>query len=163
HRVREAVTHVRRWAQRPGRPRVVVLPCGTRALGSSNLRAWAVGAELLNQGWRVTVIPAQCELSQRLRIIRWEKPDVILLQKGRHPANWPRYYPGIPIVFDLDDADFLDPKEVGQLEACSSQSQGVIAGSRYVADWCRRLNPNVTVIWTGSPAPRKRAPVRPAA
>jgi glycosyltransferase involved in cell wall biosynthesis len=102
-------------------------------------------------------------LSQRHRIIRWEKPDLILLQKGRHPANWPKYYPGIPTVFDLDDADFLDPGQADQVEACCSQSQGVIAGSRFVAEWCRRFNPNVTVVWTGSPLPKQQAAIRPAA
>jgi glycosyltransferase involved in cell wall biosynthesis len=162
HRAREVAAHVQRWRQPRGLPRVVILPCGTRALGSSNLRAWAVGRELRGLGWRVTVVPPQCELSQRRRIIRWERPDVILLQKGRHPLNWPHYYEGTPIVFDLDDADFLDPGQAEQVRACCCGSEAVIAGSRFTADWCGRHNANTTVIWTGSPLPARRAGLRPS-
>lgn len=147
--VYESLAHGARLVQRPGLPRLVILPCGPRQLGSSNLRAWQVGRCLRRLGWRVTVIPSQCKLAQRTRIIRWEKPDLILIQKGRHPHNWPRYYPGIPTVFDLDDADFLDRHQAEQIAACCEGSRAVIAGSRYVADWCARHNPNVHVVWTG--------------
>ena len=82
------------------------------------------------------MIPAQCDHAQRQRIIRWEKPDVILIQKGRHALNWPHFYPGVPLVFDLDDADFLDNGQSKQLEACCAASRAVIAGSRRIANWC---------------------------
>ena len=154
HRVREALTHGSRLTQPRQFPRLVILPCGSRALGSSDLRGWEIGASLRRLGWRVTVIPAQCELEQRLRIIKWEKPDLILIQKGRHPLNWPHHYEGIPLAFDLDDADFLDPRQAEQLAACCAASRAVVAGSRYIADWCARYNSNVTVVWTGGVLPK---------
>jgi hypothetical protein len=136
----------------------VILPCGPRQLGSSNLRAWQVGKGLRALGWRVTVIPSQCGLNQRTRIIRWERPDLILIQKGRHQLNWPRFYPGIPLVFDLDDADFLDSRQSEQLAACCAASRAVIAGSQFVADWCSRHNSNVHVVWTGGLPSRRAVP-----
>jgi len=153
HRAREMMTHASRWSQRRSLPRLVILPCGGRSLGSSDLRAWRIGGELRRLGWRVTVVPAQCELEQRLRIIRWEKPDLILIQKGRHPYNWPHHYSNKLLVFDLDDADFLDDRQAKQLAACCTASRAVIAGSRYIAEWCSRYNPNVTVVWTGGLMP----------
>jgi len=159
HRVREALTHGSRLIQRRQLPRLVILPCASRAAGSANLRGWEIGASLRRLGWRVTVIPAQCELEQRLRIIKWEKPDLILIQKGRHPLNWPHHYGEIALAFDLDDADFLDPKQAEQLAACCAASRAVFAGSRYIADWCSRYNSNVTVVWTGGVLP-KRPPRR---
>ena len=149
HRVREVLTHGSRLAQRRQLPRLIILPCGSRELGSSNLRGWELGKSLRKLGWRVTVVPAQCELEQRLRIIKLEQPDVILIQKGRHPLNWPHHYGSIPLAFDLDDADFLDPKQADQLAACCTASRAVFAGSRYIADWCSRYSSNVTVVWTG--------------
>ena len=155
HRVREVLTHGSRLTQRSRLPRLVILPYASRAAGSANLRGWELGASLRKLGWRVTVIPAQCELSQRLRIIQWEKPDLMLIQKGRHPHNWPHHYPGIPLAFDLDDADFLDPKQAEQLAACCAASRAVFAGSRYIADWCLQHNSNVTVVWTGGVLPNR--------
>jgi hypothetical protein len=125
------------------------------------LRAYKVGEDLKEFGWRVTVVAPQCELVQRRRILRWERPDLVMIQKGRHPLNWPAYYPGQKIVFDIDDADFLDPGQREQVEACCRGSLGVIAGSHYVADWCRQFQPRTEVIWTGSPIPAVRAQPRP--
>jgi len=125
------------------------------------LRAYKVGEDLKGLGWRVTVVAPQCELVQRRRILRWERPDLVMIQKGRHPLNWPAYYPGQRIVFDIDDADFLDAGQREQVEACCRGSLGVIAGSHYVADWCRQFQPRTEVIWTGSPIPAQRAQPRP--
>ncbi len=154
-RVHEILTHGSRLAQPRRLPRLVILPCGPRKLGSSNLRGWEMGASLRKLGWRVTVIPAQCNLPQRTRIISYEQPDVILIQKGRHPLNWPHYYEGIPLVFDLDDADFLDPEQAEQLAACCAASVAVFAGSHFVADWCSQYNSNVQIVWTGGVLPRR--------
>src|SRR5258708_7644313 len=101
HRGRELLLHAHRLIQPDalGR-RVVVFPgeatagcacdfCGTTIRGASRRR-----------GWRATVVPSQLELEQRLRILRAERPDVILLHQSRHPLNRPRYYPNFPCVYD---------------------------------------------------------------
>lgn len=150
--MREAAVHCRRLASPNRQPRLVIFPCGTRAVGSSHLRAWCLGVELRRLGWRVTIVPPQLELKQRERIVRFERPDLILLQKGRHPLNRPGLYPDGVCVFDLDDADYLDPNQLGQVVECCRGSELVIAGSRRVAKWCSDYNPNTTVIWTGAPS-----------
>jgi hypothetical protein len=101
-------------------------------------------------------VPPRLDLSQRQRIIHLEDPDIILLQMERHPLNRPRYYPSRTIVFDIDDADFLWPHARSSvIEACSG-SRAVIAGSTWVAKWCRSYNADVEVIWTAGPALNKR-------
>ena len=96
------------------------------------------------------MIPPQLELHQRQRILRWEKPDLILLQQSRHPLNRPRLYPQTPCVLDADDADILDPRCVDVVEECCRDSVAVIAGSRFLAEQFRRFNRDVTVVWTGT-------------
>jgi len=85
-----------------------------------------------------------------------EKPDVILMGLERHPLNRPRYYSDTPIVFDLDDADYLWPYARDFVIECCRGSHAVTAGSHAVADWCRQYNDDVSVIWTGSPLPKRR-------
>jgi Glycosyl transferases group 1 len=151
HRARELLVHAHRLSQpaAPGR-RVLIFP-GEAATGSgSDLRAVAVARELGRLGWRATVVPSQLELQQRLRIIRAERPDVILLHQSRHPLNRPRYYPDTPCVFDADDADILDPKCRDDVIECCADSVAIVAGSRFLADAFRPYNPRVSVVWTGT-------------
>jgi hypothetical protein len=106
-------------------------------------------------------VPPQCELVQRQRILRLERPDVIFLQMQRHPLNRPKFYEGYPAVFDIDDADFLDEKCVDAVRECCEGSAAVTAGSRFVADWCGQFNRNVSVIWTAAQVPQNRPTPRP--
>jgi len=161
HQIRELIVHLKRWSQ-PGRnPRVVFLPWGVPEGDSTELRVFNVAQTLRKRGWRCVVIPAQLELYQRQRIIRFEKPDVIFIQKSRHPANRPRFYSGYPVIYDIDDADFLDDRATESVAECCRESKAVIAGSDFVAKWCGQFNPNVHVVWTGTPVPPSRPPVRP--
>ena len=95
-------------------------------------------------------MPSQLGLNQRLRIVKAERPDVILIQQSRHPLNRPSYYGGTPCVFDADDADILDPRCTDAVIECCRASASVIAGSRYLAGLFRPYNPNVEVVWTGT-------------
>jgi hypothetical protein len=151
HRGRELLFHAQRLVQpaAPGR-RVVIFP-GEAATGSaSDLRATAIARELRKSGWRAMVVPSQLELDQRLRIIRAEKPDVILLHQSRHPLNRPHYYAGTPCVYDADDADILDPTCRDTVIECCRDSVAVIAGSRFLANEFRPYNPRVSIVWTGT-------------
>jgi hypothetical protein len=162
HRYREALVHVRRVSQPSSRPRAVFFPSQMPAEGGSSLlRAFNVAAALRGMGWRTTVVPPQCELVQRRRILRMERPDVIILQMQRHPLNRPKLYEGYPAVFDIDDADFLDEKCVDAVRECCEGSAAVTAGSRFVADWCGQYNKRVSVIWTAASVPATRAEPRP--
>ena len=132
-------------------PRVVIFPTNQPWDASSNLRAWLVAPQLRALGWRVIIAPQPMSLQQRRRLIRREKPDVILLQQTRNVLNQPRFYAPVPCVLDADDADFLDPRHQERIAECARTAAAVIGGSRFVAQGLGRYNPNVHVIWTGTP------------
>lgn len=157
HRAREALVHLQRVSVRwsPVDRRVVFFPCSTRAVGSSHLRVYELARGLERLGWRAIVVPPQLEVRQRQRILDAEHPAIVVIQKGRSAYNWPDLYrTDAALVFDLDDADYSDPGQARQCEACCRAARAVLAGSRNVASWCRRFNDRVEVVWTGHPIPR---------
>lgn len=138
--------------------RVVFLPSEYR-VRSSLFRAYLLSQALNKIGWRSIVIPPQLGLMQRNRVLRAYRPDVVIVQKCRHPLNKLEFLADYRLVLDIDDADYLDPKLTVQMEAIARQSIGVIAGSRNVAAWAKQFNSNVAVIWTGSkPSDGKKNP-----
>ena len=160
HRIRELLVHADRiWQSTKSRPSVIIFP-GEAASGSaSDLRATAVGKALKQFGWRSIVVPPQLELSQRKRLIRAEKPNIALLHQARHPLNRPRLYPGLPCVFDVDDADILDPQCRETVVDCCRSSVAIIAGSRFIANQCRPFNENTSIVWTTTYLGQKRPSV----
>lgn len=118
---------------------------------SALLRVYNIADHLEAWGWSAVVVPKQLSLVQRRRVLRLFRPDLILFQTSRHPLNDPDLYPGQRIVYDIDDADFFDDQVVDRIRRTCSQAVGVIAGSQFVADWCRQHNDKVQVIWTGTP------------
>ena len=133
----------------PTRRRCVMLFPNEMYTGSSgDLRACAIARELRRLGWRTVVVPPWLNAASRERIVRSERPSVIFLHQSRHPLNRPALYPGIPCVFDADDADILvNPRAA---EECCRGSAAVIAGNHFLAEMFRTYNSEVTVIWTGS-------------
>lgn len=87
-------------------------------------------------------------------------PDVLLMQGVRHPFNRPDLYPALPIVMDMDDADFHLPHLAGPLAGAMPRIACLIAGSRYIAEWGRGAGaPRTEVVWTGTPvSPRPHTP-----
>ena len=136
------------------RPCVLICPSNQPWDAASNLRAWLVAPALEQLGWRAVVVPQPLSLSQRLRILRFEDPDVILLQQTRHPLNDPALYQDYPCVLDVDDADYLDPKNQQRIAKCASGSAAVIGGNRFLARCLGAHNPNAHVLWTCTPPPR---------
>jgi hypothetical protein len=126
---------------------------------ASGLRGYSLAQELRHFGWRTILLPKQIELSQRQRLVRLEHPHVVVLQKSRHPLNRPKYFPGSTCVFDIDDADFVNPNFHDSVIECIRESAGVIAGSHFVAEYARQFNSRVWVVWTGS-RPTNRPPAR---
>jgi hypothetical protein len=139
---------IARWRKGPA---VLYFPSQGREDGAARLRAFAIAEELHRLGWRTAVCPKQLGLSARRRAIALLKPDIVVMQTARHALNRPHLFPGVPIVIDLDDADYIDPRSAEPLIAALSQSVGAIAGSRAVAKFCRQHVQPVTVIWTGTP------------
>lgn len=161
HRVREIAL---RWQhrRRATGPRLVAFARESWDACSGLL--WGQGAlkELEHMGWDVVLVPPQLELAQRQRLCAKLKPDAILMLKARTWKNHPHHFPDLPLVFLIDDADFLDPKETSHVIDCTRSAALVIAANEYVASWCRQHNPNVEKIWVPHP-PRQQAPSIPNA
>jgi hypothetical protein len=145
--------HLKRLKTPRRRPCVVVFPSNQPWDAASNLRAWLIGPELERLGWRVILVPEALSLSQRHRILRLEKPDVVLLQQTRHPLNQPHLYPSLPCVLDADDADYLDSRHHERIGRCAEAAAAVIGGSRFVAKCLGRHNEVSHMLWTCTPKP----------
>lgn len=150
--------------QRPRcRPALVIFPSSQPWSGSSNLRAWLVAPELERLGWRVVVVPEPLSLSQRMRILRLERPDVVLLQQTRHLLNQPRLYRPYPCVLDADDADYLDPRHHDRIVQCATDAAAIVGGSRYVTRLLAQHNAGPHhVLWTSTPRPARPPSTPPA-
>jgi Glycosyl transferases group 1 len=151
HRFREVTVHAERILQNSELPRIIFCVDGGDDGMSSGLRGYALARELRKLRWRTIVIPKQLEFSQRQRIIRIERPDIIVLQQSRHPMNRPKYYKGSICVFDIDDADFVDVNAREVAVECMRESDHIVAGSRFISDYARQHNTNVNIVWTSSP------------
>jgi hypothetical protein len=134
-----------------GRPRVAFLPARGREM-SSLLRIHLVADRLPALGWGVLVVPPTLSLAQRNRLLQRFGPDVIVMQGARHALNRPALYPGQAIVYDMDDADFHLPHLADHVAEAMPDVALVLAGSRYVADWCRTQGAPARVVWTGTPS-----------
>ena len=141
-----------------GRPFVVFLPSEGR-VGAALLRIYAVAEALAPFGWRCLVMPPKMTHVQRQRLLVRAAPDVLVMQGARHELNRPALYPGMPIVYDIDDADFHLPHLEGPVRAAMAHVDAVMAGSHYIADWCRGAGAGgVEVVWTGASVSRRRRP-----
>jgi len=140
--------------------RVVFLPARGIADGASRLRIYAIARALRARGWRCLVLNWRLTLPQRHRMIRAFGPDVLVMQGARHAQNRPELYPGLPIVYDMDDADFHLPHLEAPVRAAMPRVTTVLAGSEYIAKWCAGQGaPSAHVVWTGTPpSSRTRVP-----
>ncbi len=161
HRVRE-LSILSKHIFKSRRPRLVAFPCDSWKACSGLL--WGQGAlkEMESLGWDVVLAPPQLELSQRKRLCKLLKPDAIFFLKARTWKNRPHHYPNIPLVFLMDDADFLDPKEHDHVVECTQAAALVIAGNEYVKSWCAQHNDHVEKIWVPH-VPRATTPKIPNA
>jgi glycosyltransferase involved in cell wall biosynthesis len=125
---------------------------------SSLLRGYNIAEVLNTRGWNAAVLPKQLGLSQRKRVLRLFKPDIAVLMGSRLPENDHALLQDIPYVYDLDDADFHDPKMTDRIVQDVMAAKTVVAGSTYVANWCKQHNPNTQVVWTGTPTVSRAFP-----
>lgn len=126
---------------------------------SSLLRIYAIAEALERRGWCTMVVPATLDLAQRRRLLARFAPDVVVMQGARHPLNRPALYPDCPIAYDMDDADFHLTHLAGPVREAMGGVDVVLAGSRYVAEWCRAEGAAARVVWTGTPvSPGRRRP-----
>lgn len=148
HHLREAALYPRIIGA-PKERKVLILQSMGREM-SGLLRGYEMADKLNERGWHCLVPPKQLSLGQRRRVLRWFGPDIVLLLKSRDPRNSRALLEGYPYLYDVDDADFLDPALTARMADDVAGAKGVMAGSRYVADWCRQHNPNTRVVWTGA-------------
>ena len=150
--------------QRGGGPLAMFLPAYGPE-GAALLRIHEVARALRPFGWRTAVMPWRLTLAGRRRVLKAAAPDLLVMQGARHALNRPALYPGLPVVYDMDDADFHLPHLAGQVTVAMRQVAGVIAGSAYIANWVRAAGaPRADVVWTGaeiSPGPRVPQSERP--
>lgn len=141
-------------------PRAMFLPSAGKEQ-SSLLRIYNISQTLRSFGWRTIVLPRTLTLLQRQRMLARFQPSVVVMQGARHALNRPEFYPDVPIVYDMDDADFHLPHLADAVRQAMPQVAGVIAGSAYVADWCQTHGVTKTeVIWTGTPVSTRRRPAQ---
>ncbi|MDJ0637195.1 MAG: hypothetical protein QNJ20_00055 [Paracoccaceae bacterium] len=127
--------------------------------GAALLRIYNVASVMRDMGWDIHVLPWKLTLPQRLRCLAALRPDAVLMQGTRHPLNRPAFFPGERIVLDLDDCDFHLPQFAASVEQAMPQVAAVIAGSEYIADWCRNAGAAETrVVWTGATVTKQVRP-----
>lgn len=156
-----------RLRQPSDRPRVMIFIENFSPGQACDLRGAAIGQQLEILGWRVTVVPGQLDLAQRQRLVRLEKPSVIMLQQTRHRLNHPSFFPSIPCVLDVDDSDIADPLISDSIIEWARQCRAIIVGNRWLAEAFKPYCNDVSVVWTGSylkpdlhaTAPKDRAPI----
>lgn len=125
----------------------------------SQLRCARMAEHLRGYGWSALSLPAGLGIAQRRRVLRLFAPDLVVLQKCRHPGDRVEHLAPFAFVLDIDDADFLDPALSEIMRDVARSARGVIAGSQFLADWARPLNPATEVVWTGSePTPGPHPP-----
>lgn len=147
---REILLHIERFRSEKTGKTIVMFPWQSEfGSSSSRERVYRIAVHLRLQGWRVIAVPHQLSLAQRRRILRLEKPDILLIQTSRHELNRPALYQAKNIVFDIDDADFENPATLQSVVDCCTGSSMVICGSTYISNFCRRYNDQTHVVWTG--------------
>lgn len=155
HSYRELSLYPRMIGERG--PRIMFFPSSVRE-GASHLRAYNVAEALRERGWHTLTVPRQLGLGARRRLIRRYDPDLLFFQQCRHELNDVAFAEGRPYVLDIDDADFYDPKFHDRIARTAAGARGVIAGSRFISDWCLAHNANTNVVWTGTPVSVEERP-----
>lgn len=150
HLAREVPTHTEMLLQTGQGPRAVFLPAYGRH-GAALLRIYNIAEKFRLFGWRTLVMPWKLTLVQRQRLLARADPDILVMQGARHVLNRPELYPGCPIIYDMDDADFHLPHLAEPVEQAMARVDCVVAGSRYIARWCQKKGAQAKVVWTGAP------------
>ncbi len=139
------------------RPRIMFFPSSVRE-GASHLRAYNVAEALTERGWHTITVPRQLAAGARHRLMKLYDADLLFFQQCRHELNDVAFAEGRPYVLDIDDADFYDPKFHDRIARTCAGARGVIAGSRFISDWCVEHNANTNVVWTGTPISAEERP-----
>lgn len=146
--------------QRQPGPTLVFLPATGRS-GAALLRSYLLAEALESLGWHCLVLPPSLTLAQRHRLIEAVQPAALMMQGARHALNQPSLYAGMPVIFDMDDADFHLPHLADRVRRAMPDVTCVTAGSRYVATWCLGAGAlRAKVVWTGAPCASPQAPAQ---
>ena len=124
--------------------KIIMYPSGTVELPSSHLRIYETAKELSTLGHDVVVVdPNLSNESKRIYLELAESGAIVYIQKMAQsfhkPQNFIPYKNKFTIVYDVDD--FHNGQDSGLVEIANI----VVAGSHYVADYCRQINKNVYI------------------
>lgn len=124
--------------------KIIMYPSGTVELPSSHLRIYETAKELSALGHDVVVVdPNFSNENKRFYLDLAESGTIIYVQKMSQsfhkPQNFIPYKHKFTIVYDVDD--FHNGQDSGLIEMADT----VVAGSHYVADYCRQINKNVHI------------------
>jgi glycosyltransferase involved in cell wall biosynthesis len=138
---------LRQRLTRHGSKRAVFFPDTMTTGSSGDLRVEAMAKGLEKFDWRVIVVPNWLDLETRMKILKREKPHVILFQQSRHPLNRPALYPGFSTIYDVDDADYVGFPEIVS-ECCRTASVSVV-GNHHLEEVFRNYGAvDPQVVWT---------------
>lgn len=148
---REAQLHLQVAKGGPAGRSILFFPSYWRT-ESSLLRVDRVAEVLRERAWSCVIAPPHLSVAQRRRLIAHMAPDIVFIHLARNAAHDPEFYPGRRVVFDMDDADWLNPRFRDRVAKCVAGAEGVIAGSRHLRDWCAANGARrMAVVWTGTP------------
>ena len=134
--------------------KIGLLPLYTILRPSSRYRAYQFINPLGNQGIKCQVVEApERNFGKRLRYLPQlfrlaRTQDVLFVQKRTFPA-WvlkPLIKINSHLVFDFDDAIFLDPGQQAAVISILRVAKVVVAGNDYLADFARQYNSQVEII-----------------
>lgn len=136
--------------KRKNKNKILFLVTGKDNGFASGLRGYSVARQLADFDWDAITINEDLYLFQVNIILYIFNPDFIYLQKLRSPLNDINNYPNYKCILDVDDADYLDERSTGKYIDNAKQAALCIAGSENVANWLKKYNTNVQVVWTSS-------------
>jgi hypothetical protein len=124
--------------------RILFYPSGTRELPSSHLRVYETAGELEKLGHKTTIVdPDITDDNKRIYLNLAEPGTIVYVQKiaqtFHKPENFAPFKNKFKIVYDVDD--YHEGQDTGMVEVAHQ----IVAGSHFVADFCKRINKNVEI------------------
>ena len=156
HRLRECGVYLQYLVGFNKKPTIFFSVSDSVSGFSSELRGSHIAKHWRSLGINALVLPAQLEISQRARLGKLLRPDIVIHQTFRHEGSNPELFPLATNIVDLDDADFLDPRIEPKMRDRAGFCHGGIGGSRFTERWLRNHIENTTVVWTGTPVLRRQ-------
>lgn len=132
-------------------PLILCVVCDDQPGWGSELRSKRVVDYWQYQGKRALFLPAKLLSSQRQRIGRLLKADIVIHQTFMNEKADPRDFPESINIVDFDDAHFIDKRLKNSIIERCLLCDAAIGGSRYTENWLSQHVDKTTMLWTSSP------------